>query len=128
MSQTKASAHAGPGDFVDAPQGDGLFPDNILLEGTHLFCCHRPALQGEAYDRVIRQFVLVAALYCAKVTFRGHMQAYRFDHGRPEIALEPCGPDNFMTVVDASRRGMLARIVHHMTDIVQEGRHHQSER
>jgi hypothetical protein len=112
------------GRFVVAPEAHGFGVQRMAAEGRDVVGRHRPALQGEAAHRIGGKLAEVVRLDGAEIALGGDMQAHRLAHVGAEAPGEPLRAALLVHVVDAAPGRILAEIVDHVADVVQQRGEH----
>ena len=96
----------------------------IGAEFRELVGRHLPALQLQAANGVRRELAEVIGLDGAEIALGRDMQADRLADFGAEALGQPAGAQLLVHVVEAARGGVLAQLVDHVADIVQQRGQH----
>src|SRR4029450_11073387 len=116
------------GGLVVAAQADGPGVIGIGAELLDLVSRHQPALQLQAAHRIGRELAEVIGLDGAEIALGRDMQADRLADFRSEALGQPFGAELIVHVVDAARGGILAELMDHVADVVQQRGEHRGGR
>ena len=112
------------GAFVVAAQPHGFGMQRIGAERLDLIRRHQAALQFQAAHRVGRELAEIVRLDGAEIALGRDVQADGLAHFRTETFGQPPGAQLLVHVVEAARGGVLAQLVDHVADIMQQrGKH-----